>query len=483
MITDKDDNIEIINGRKYKKCKDNQIRNPITRKCINKDNKLAKKIIKIIENKKCPDDKILNIKTNRCVLKTSTTGKKLLKELDNIKYKKLTKIVKIKKNNFYKTNVNISSSKSPLVTEEIKINKLNQLQKKIKHFIYPFINRVSANIYNRKLYYFKLMKFLKHTEMNNYCIKLYSNNDKKKIFSINNTNIILHRIKNNDNPIFLGTFNDNNKELQLYKFAVKIAIFNLISSHELTIYNKITDAIINDNCPHFPIFYTSFKCNYNTKTVKINEYPNIIKYNQNEKFILFLIELANGNFNDFITDNYKNTILIKNAIAQIYISLFYFYYITKSFHKNTAWNNFLFHKIKSGGYFHYKIFDNDYYIENLGYLWVINDFSSSTIFNNSSKIIIDIDFFKFNKEFKNTNIKIDNKPLIKKLNITILDFIDKIISYHFSYFLLHTYSKTNITKLINKILKLLIQFNFIYSSINDQTKIINKNPYILSNFE
>ena len=40
-----DDNYEIINGKKYKKCKENQIRNPITRRCVYIDKKTAKNIL------------------------------------------------------------------------------------------------------------------------------------------------------------------------------------------------------------------------------------------------------------------------------------------------------------------------------------------------------------------------------------------------------------------------------------------------------
>jgi len=43
------DEYEIIYGKKFKKCKDNQIRNPITHRCIDKDKKTAKEIIKKIE--------------------------------------------------------------------------------------------------------------------------------------------------------------------------------------------------------------------------------------------------------------------------------------------------------------------------------------------------------------------------------------------------------------------------------------------------
>jgi len=66
--------------------------------------------------------------------------------------------------------------------------------------------------------------------------------------------------------------------------------------------------------------------------------------------------------------------LLQNAFVQIYLSLFFFYQETKCFHMDSHWGNFLYHKIKPGGYFHYKIFGKDYYLENLGFLWVVWDF-------------------------------------------------------------------------------------------------------------
>ncbi len=45
----------------------------------------------------------------------------------------------------------------------------------------------------------------------------------------------------------------------------------------------------------------------------------------------------------------------------------FFYQETKYFHYDSHWGNFLYHKIKPGGYFHYNIFGNDYYIENYGF--------------------------------------------------------------------------------------------------------------------
>ena len=48
--------------------------------------------------------------------------------------------------------------------------------------------------------------------------------------------------------------------------------------------------------------------------------------------------------------------------------------------------NFLFRKIKKGGYYHYNIYGKDYYVENLGYVWEIQDFGFSHGFNNSEEI-------------------------------------------------------------------------------------------------
>jgi hypothetical protein len=58
---------DIINGRKYKKCKEHQIRNPITKRCVN-----------IKPLKECPEGKVLNPKTNRCVFIDGPIGKELL---------------------------------------------------------------------------------------------------------------------------------------------------------------------------------------------------------------------------------------------------------------------------------------------------------------------------------------------------------------------------------------------------------------------
>jgi hypothetical protein len=70
---------DIINGRKYKKCKDGQIRNVITKRCNKIKAAKAAKAAKAKSpiKKVCPEGKVLNPKTNRCVkIKVAKTEKK-----------------------------------------------------------------------------------------------------------------------------------------------------------------------------------------------------------------------------------------------------------------------------------------------------------------------------------------------------------------------------------------------------------------------
>ena len=69
-------------------CKDDQIKNPVTGRCVSKTGAIGKKILKEQQNKPkekpCPEDnQIRNPKSGRCVSKMGAIGKKILKEQKN----------------------------------------------------------------------------------------------------------------------------------------------------------------------------------------------------------------------------------------------------------------------------------------------------------------------------------------------------------------------------------------------------------------
>ena len=64
------------------KCKDDEILNPKTHRCVKRSGAIGKEILKSLEKKasKCKEDEILNPVTNRCVKRSGAIGKKLLKK-------------------------------------------------------------------------------------------------------------------------------------------------------------------------------------------------------------------------------------------------------------------------------------------------------------------------------------------------------------------------------------------------------------------
>ena len=498
-------NFDIINGRKYKKCKDNQIRNPKTNRCI-----------KIINKKICPDGKVLNPKTNRCI---KIINKKILNHNNNL-FKKLFN---------------------------------------------PFINRISANIYDRIKYYYLLIKVLNIDENKNYCMRLYKyNNDGKPIYRIGN-NIILKKqigLDSSNGLIYLSSFRD--KYNKIFKYAIKCIVSNNQNKKEIKLLEIVNNAVLNNKCPHFPIIYSVIKCNdflnfdssyikseNNSERITKNEiddiknYPYIFQKNKKKSFYFILNELANGDLKTFLETYHNDYYLLLNAFVQIYLSLMFFYQETKYFHYDSHWGNFLYHKIKPGGYFHYNIFGNDYYIENFGFLWIIWDYGVSTDFKKSIKelIFVDNDFKQIINAFFNNNIKIndydtiyindndinnkdynkkgwllakyllnsDFKTIMGKINkelfidtIKELKFV-QINKYNSNYISRYTrkynfysqlpdkeyktpqeyykyllYSKTNMNNIISFILNIFVKHKIIKTNIKPKSKIINNKPYIIN---
>jgi hypothetical protein len=410
-------NYSIINGKKYKNCKEGQIRNPITNRCINSN-----------------------------------------------KYKQ--------KN-----------------------------AKKIQNFIKPIINRVSANIEDRIRYYLLIKKFLNiNINKNRKCLKLYKIINNLPIFRLGNNIILKERIGSNSahGMVYLTTFRDK----KIYKYACKITIATNKALLENEIQEQLTRAIIK--CPHFPILYGTYHCNYmldfndsfqksinDEKTIEqdIKLYPKVIQkaMMENKQLLITFNELANGDLNQFLLDPLSfNSSEVFNALVQVFLSLMFYYQEIRMLHCDAHGGNFLYHKIKKGGYFHYNIYGKDYYLKNLGYLWIIWDFEQSIDYN-YQQYLINYDFSYilnaflptkkkdfFDKTGWNYNINYYNNKLIyNKIQKIVKDYnmikINK--------------DKTQFPKLINSILNLFIKYKIISDKLPKNAIINNKTPYTISNIK
>jgi hypothetical protein len=409
------------------------------------------------------------------------------------------------------------NKKSLTSSEKKRIN-----AEKIGKFILPIIDRIST-INNRIKYYKILHKYISsRNKYPNNCLRLYKYDENDNpIYRIGNRIILDKKIGSNSKygAVFLSYYRLTNKKFgKIFKFATKISD---ASRHrniaEYTILKDLTDITIANKCPHFPISFGKFICNsQNINDVKsniylsdknhsfvrqssesfkslLNDLPENI-YGKN-KIIITINELAEGDSYHFIKKHYLNDKILFNSLIQILLSIMFFYKYINAFHHDTHSGNFLYHKIKPGGYFHYNIYGKDYYLENIGFLWVIWDFGLINPFPNS----LLINNNKYGQTYENTLIIYDYFRIIKDGFINEKNHGDMNDAYQFSdyftFIITKLYDKLHdssyisntdikalpsLNKELLKILTINIYFNTFKTSLNADDKIINANsPYYI----
>ena len=174
----------------------------------------------------------------------------------------------------------------------------------------------------------------------------------------------------------------------------------------------------------------------------------------------------------------------------------FFHKYINAHHRDAHAGNFLYHKVKPGGYFHYNIYGQDFYLENIGFLWVIWDFGLIQPFSNSNLInnnkygygdpntLIIIDYVKIIRSgFRHRNVDgdISNKYMFSSdINTFITILYDELLQSNFI-------SNTDIRQLPNldkELLRVLVNYspsnNTFKTNIKSSDVIINANkPYII----
>jgi hypothetical protein len=322
-------------------------------------------------------------------------------------------------------------------------------------YLEAYNNRISINIDYRIKYHSLIVNYLKNMSKNQ-CIQLINNNS----FKIDN-NIILSKRIGTDSSYGIVYHSSGINDAQLLIFASKLMEYTSRNIKEVAITKKLSNYVLNSINPHFPIIYKIFICknpNYNIK------YPSITQYT---KYITMLNELASGDFYMFINNIINNNIeLLENAFAQIMMSILSFHRFTSLIHKDTHAGNFLFHKIKKGGYIHYVFNKKNIYIKNVGYLWIIWDYGLAKDMKQLHYFIIDY--------IKICKIICKYYP---RLNFTrkLQSFINK-IDYEITY-------SNNFINVENEIWNYLLNMfpDIFKTSLNSSDYIVNSNPFIIPN--
>ena len=325
------------------------------------------------------------------------------------------------------------------------------------------VKKLDVNDYNKRIENYKnLLKLFKNFNENKCLVtakRKINNNETsiiKRSYYLGDTQIFLKKRMGNNSrygTIFLSTYNNN-------KFAIKLSPITHQNFREIILIKKLSKITEEDKNPHFILNYKFFICN---NKLEITDLPRLIQKND---YYININELVNGTFKDFL--NFTSSILLLNALQQILIAILSFHYFTNGyFHNDCHSKNFLYLKIKPGGYFHYRIYNKDIYIKNLGFIWFIWDFGLVRTREKYIKRKLE-DYFRILYGFlkyENYNSNSNNTIVIKS--------VLKILKFKKNYKSFFGNSDKLFFEELFKIPKL---FNYTIPSMGT---IINKNPYII----
>ena len=321
-------------------------------------------------------------------------------------------------------------------------------------------DKIPINTFQKRINDFKDTELnLRKLEKYN-CLKSVKKSGNFYEYYINNGLIILKKrigSKSRYGIIYL-TINKFNQKI----FATKLTIMNDSNYKEILIATRLSKISLKNLSPHFLFIYKSFYC------VNNNSDKNIPELINKKNYYISVNELVNGNLKQYFDLNLSYEFIL-NAFQQILLAILSFHYFTDgTYHSDCHYKNFLFVKIKSGGYFHYKIFGNNYYVKNMGYLWLIWDFG----------LALDETIYKLQRIKDYFRIIVFFDLVSKSNNKKFMDIIKKILSYENSYQL---YFGNSDKKFFDEcVFKNNILLTF--QNLSKSSKIINKKPYIINDF-
>ena len=138
---------------------------------------------------------------------------------------------------------------------------------------------------------------------------------------------------------------------------------------EMTAYMLCNVLLLAKVVPNLPFLYKFFwcpACNFENKQIRKKVQPCLLVVN----------ELADIDLIMFLRKNVDvwNSELVENCIFQLATALYALEKFYKITHNDLHDGNVLVHKVEPGGFWHYKIDSKNYYLPNLGYVFVLWDF-------------------------------------------------------------------------------------------------------------
>lgn len=181
---------------------------------------------------------------------------------------------------------------------------------------------------------------------------------------------------------------------RLLKVATKCMAVSPDNTKEIQVLNALTDEVKRSGFQHFPLFYFNKKCNVPLCQQQDADCPaEFLK----QPYYVVMSELAQGDLKSWLHEDTHKLTEYTSALFQIYMALAKFHSMGLS-HNDAHWGNFLYHKVKPGGYWWYKAGSHHFYIKNTGQLWVLWDFGFAK--KHSSPTYMCSDFRRITSAFR-----------------------------------------------------------------------------------
>ena len=155
---------------------------------------------------------------------------------------------------------------------------------------------------------------------------------------------------------------------------------NSASWYEIVILRDILKPMIEKNiCPNLPLFIDNFLCE--TFDFKFRKGDN------SHPCIATITELASGDLKDYINNSKSvSDKELYSALFQIMAGVHSYQMRGQILNNDIKARNILCYDVEAGGYWHYRINQQDYYVPNYGKMFVLNDFGVSNLYDPNFKI-------------------------------------------------------------------------------------------------
>lgn len=164
----------------------------------------------------------------------------------------------------------------------------------------------------------------------------------------------------------IAYFNKGTSFARLLKFSCKIMAELPQHGIEVSLLKKMSSLAETGKSPNMPITYKVLNCK---KSVDRDTLPPVLK--GGDRYYVVINELADEDLRMWFTRKHNDD-EYESIMMQILLGVYAFHQLGYV-HNDCHFGNFLIHKVKPGGYWHYKVAGFNIYVPNTGSLLVMWD--------------------------------------------------------------------------------------------------------------